>query len=936
VKRGLTIIVNIVVIAFIIFFTAKYTSQKREESNDSELAVFKNTAETAGQIIMNYLADEQHLCDIWASYINHYASVAGYPMTIEEAVEFTRRASISDDVQAHIIYYDDASFKGLSSEPSLNSDEDFTVSYKGYSLFADFSEARLGHEIKQTAAFANPQNGILSMAFLNILELKAETGGTRKALLMRIIPISELSRKLVYLKGEYEEMDLAIIDSAGNYMIHGSQLKNSNLFEYYKSYNKTDYQSQREFEEQVTGESGLNEMTGSKGQTCVIAHTPVTPDRDWFLINIIPKAGLLPSVIDWVLLGVTVGALAALLIFNMSAMMVFNRRLVVTAEEAERANDAKSRFLSMMSHDIRTPMNAITGFNEMISRESRDPDILRYSEGIRMADNTLLSLINDILDFSKLEAGKLEIIPVEYDLVSILNDLVNMIQVRTEEKNLALKINIDADIPRKLYGDELRLKQCAINLLSNAVKYTAEGTVTFTVGYEPCEDNEHQILLKFRVDDTGSGIKQEDIDKLFIAFKRLEEKKNRNIEGSGLGLSITQSLLSIMGSSLEVESEYGKGSTFSFAVRQDVRGTDKVGEYEEAFRNAMESKGRYKRSFTAPHAKVLVVDDTPLNLSVFTGLLKATKVNIDTAGSGREALNLCARNLYDVIFLDHMMPDMDGIETLHALKVLKDNKNVETPVVCLTANAISGMREMFISEGFTDYLTKPIDFVRLEQMLLKYIPAGKIAVDYIEQRDDSATLPDEVFTIPELDVNSGLSHCGDAESYLNTLRMYSEASEKNEKEIRDFWNLRDIRNLTIKLHALKSTSRVIGAFDVGELAAELEKAGRLGKLGILGDELERLLHAYKELSSKLSPIFAPVRSDEGLAPISKEELYEAYDKLLKACAEYDYDTVVNVIDELSHRRIPDGEETRMDAIRTASDDFDYDVIPDIIRAGRKD
>ena len=461
--------------------------------------------------------------------------------------------------------------------------------------------------------------------------------------------------------------------------------------------------------------------------------------------------------------------------------------------------------------------------------------------------------------------------------------------------------------------------------------------ITFTVGYETCEDNDQQILLKISVGDTGSGIKQEDIDKLFIAFKRLEEKKNRNIEGSGLGLSITQSLLSLMGSSLQVESEYGKGSVFSFAVRQDVRGTDKVGAYEEAFRIAMESKGGYKRSFTAPHARLLVVDDTPLNLGVFTSLLKATKVRIDTAENGNEALNLCEKNTYDVIFLDHMMPDMDGIETLHALKALKDSKNPDTPVICLTANAISGMREMFISEGFTDYLAKPIDFVRLEQMLLKYIPEGKIAVEYVERREVGQVLPDAVFTIPELDVNSGLAHCGDAESYLNTLKMYSEASGKNEEAIRDFWKVRDIKNLTIKLHALKSTSRVIGAFGVGELAAELEKAGRLGRLGLLGDDLERLLFSYSELAAKLAPLFGPGgEEEEQLSPISAEELHEVYKQLLQACSDFDYDTVVSTIEELSHRRIPDDEVTRMDAIRAAADDFDYDVIPDIIRAGRKE
>ena len=931
-KRGLTLIINIAVIAFIIFFITMYTSQKREERNAGEIQVYQSTADTAGRIITNYLSDEQHLCDVWASYINNFSKETGQPMTISEAVGFTQRATASAEIEAHIVFYDDGSFTGLSSAPSLNDPEDYKVSYRNQAVFSTFSEEFLTHDIRQTVAFTNPKNGIPSMAFLNLLTLSDENSGAeRKALLMRIIPISEISRKLIYLKGEYEDMELAIIDIDGDYMIHGSQLKNSNFFEYYKSYNNVDYVGLSEFILKVTGETGTVEITGSKGQKCVVAHTPVTSNSDWFLISIIPKAALLSeSVVDWRLLGATIGALTVLLIFNMSAMMLFNRRLAVTANEAEKANAAKSKFLSMMSHDIRTPMNAITGFNEMIRRESTDPEILRYSEGIRMADNTLLSLINDILDLSKLEAGKLEIIPVEYDLVMVLSDLVNMIKVRTEEKNLSLKIDIDSNIPRRLYGDELRLKQCVINLLTNAVKYTHEGSVSFTVGYEKCPDNDNEMLLKISVADTGLGIRPEDIDKLFEAFKRLEEKKNRNIEGSGLGLSITQSLLSLMGASLEVKSEYGRGSEFSFAVRQEIRGTEIVGNYEEAFSASMEGKGRYRQSFTAPDARVLVVDDTPLNLNVFVSLLKATGIRTDTAGSGSECLGLCTENAYDVIFLDHMMPEMDGIETLHALKALKTSKNETTPVICLTANAISGMREMFLEEGFNDYLSKPIDYVRLEELLVKYIPEDKITEEYVEHANENETLPDGLSDIPGINAAAGLKHCGNAASYIDTLRLYCDAAQKNCEEIRNYWNTKDIKNLTIKLHALKSTSNVIGAEEVGELAAELEKAGKQGDADTISGELERLLLMHEKLTAKLSPVVSITDGKDELLPISKEELDKEYERLLAACADFDYDTVVRIVDELSHRRVPADETERMEAVMAAVDGFDYDLIPEII------
>ncbi|WP_051233619.1 response regulator [Butyrivibrio sp. NC3005] len=862
-KRGFTIIVNIIIITFIICFIVEHTSNKREDSNDHELQVFQNTAETAGQIIANYLEDEQHLCDIWASYINHYALDEGKPMTIEEAVDFTRRASISDKVDAHIIFYDDKSFAGLSRCESLKEAGNYSVSYKNYSLFSDFCEENLNNEIRQTKAFANPQNGVLSMAFLNTLTLcEKDSSKIRKALLMRIIPISELSRKLVYLKGEYEDVDLAIIDNVGNYMVHGSLLKNSNLFEYFKSYNNTNYMSQKEFEEKVIGETGLVELTDSKGRGCVVAHTPVTLDKDWFLINAIPKSSLILDVVDWVLLGGTIGALAALLIFNMAAMMLFNRRLAITAQEAKKANAAKSNFLSMMSHDIRTPMNAITGFNEMIGRESHDPNILRYSEAIRMAENTLLGLINDILDFSKLEAGKLDIVPVEYDLVNTLNDLVNMIRIRTDEKKLKLNVNISPDIPRRLYGDELRIKQCILNILSNAVKYTDEGSVTFNVTYESLSVEEKEILLKVSIADTGSGIKEEDIHKLFIAFKRLEESKNRNIEGTGLGISITQSLLTMMDSNLEVFSEYGKGSEFSFAVRQGVMSNEKVGDYQEAYLLETELKKGYRQSFISPSSRILVVDDTPLNISVFISLLKDTRMNIDTASSGAKALEKCTKNAYDMIFLDHMMPDMDGIETLYRMKEIKNSPNKDTPVICLTANAVSGMREMFLAEGFTDYLAKPIDYERLEVMLLKYLPHEKVVVEYIANDSSSdvnecINLPKGIEKVTGLDAKEGISHCESAESYLDTLKLYEETVKENSAEIRVMCKDLLLDDLTIRLHSLKSTSSIIGAKEISQLAKELERSGKDGTLAIRIGDVEKLLEMYELLGKELAKFFEP-------------------------------------------------------------------------------
>ena len=400
--------------------------------------------------------------------------------------------------------------------------------------------------------------------------------------------------------------------------------------------------------------------------------------------------------------------------------------LVIASERAIAASEAKSSFLSNVSHEIRTPINAVLGMNEMILRECEDKNILAYSESVRTAGNTLLGLVNDILDFSKIEAGKMEIIPVDYDLSSVINDLVNMIQTKADDKGLKLEIDINRNIPKLLNGDEVRIKQIITNLLTNAVKYTEEGTVTFCIRYDRLPDDPDSVLLKFYVKDTGIGIKKEDIKKLFSKFERIEEERNRNIEGTGLGMSITKRLLEMMDSSLVVESIYGLGSKFSFHLKQRVVKWEEIGDYEAAYKASIGRREKYHEKFRASKAEILVVDDTEVNLEVFKSLLKKTAVKVDTAISGDDGLTLAYDKKYDIIFLDHMMPEKDGIETLHELRSRPKDPNIKTPVICLTANAISGAREYYISEGFDNYLTKPVDSEKLENMILEYLPKEKI------------------------------------------------------------------------------------------------------------------------------------------------------------------------------------------------------------------
>ncbi len=395
---------------------------------------------------------------------------------------------------------------------------------------------------------------------------------------------------------------------------------------------------------------------------------------------------------------------------------------------ADDANAAKSRFLANMSHEIRTPINAVIGMDEMILRESSEEEIRGYASGIMSAGKTLLALINDILDLSKVEEGKMEIIPVRYELFSMVNNLVNIISGRAEKKGLKFCVEVDPHIPKDLVGDEIRIRQCALNILTNAVKYTEKGSVTLKFSYKDMEEGAgsdgRNIALTLSVTDTGIGMKPEDLEKLLKPYQRIDEKRNRQIEGTGLGMSITSQLLHLMGSRLEVESEYGRGTCMSFTIVQQAVSSEEIGKYDLKYRHSGKGIPEYSEMFHAPDARILVVDDTDINLLVMRNLLKKTQIQIDTASSGSEALALNSSNTYDALFIDHMMPDMDGLETLKKLR--GSGHNLNAPAIALTANAISGAREMYIEAGFDGYLSKPVESEKLEMLLMNILPQNKI------------------------------------------------------------------------------------------------------------------------------------------------------------------------------------------------------------------
>lgn len=609
-------------------------------------------------------------------------------------------------------------------------------------------------------------------------------------------------------------------------------------------------------------------------------------DSIWFVMDKGADFWILNTMVSLVIVSAVFGAIFKYQNYvyqkQNKLLMDQEKKLRETMEDLKVASRAKSEFLANMSHEIRTPINGILGMNAMLLKECKEESLKEYALNIHSAGHSLLSIINSILDISKIESGKMELIPADYELFSVMNDCYNMVASKAEDKGLSFKLDVNPRLPSGLYGDEVRVRQIMNNLLSNAVKYTETGFVKLSVDFEFSEgeldfQQGGKIYLKIMVCDSGMGIRKDDLSKLFQMFQRIDENRNRTIEGTGLGLNLTKKLVEMMDGTITASSEYGKGSTFSVRIPQLVRNTEPMGDFSQKYRTFVARTESQKETFIAPDRRILVVDDVKMNLKVVEGLLKESRIRVDSVTSGKAALDLVQRTRYDVIFLDHMMPDMDGVETLRHMRLLSGNLNRMTPVIMLTANAIIGAKEFYLKEGFSDYLSKPIKESELIFLLRKHLPKDRAENKPAEKEiaaaepsgdvekmcrlveENMASAENDAFekinSIAEVDAKAGLGYCMNDESFY--LEMVEEfCCSAKDRELEDFYAAEDWDNYRILVHALKSTSLTMGLTELSASAKALEHAASERDVAFIRSNHNVVMERYRAIVEKLKNALA--------------------------------------------------------------------------------
>ncbi len=685
-RKLLIIFVNVVIISAILIFVVMYSRYTSRDSYQRQIENFEDTTVTMEKVTENYLEGEQRICDVWAHYINNKA------MTMEEAAEYIRVSHVLANASAHLVFTD--TLTGLSTRPKQGTTDDYAVSYQRVDLLNSIDWIdEIGKSINITRAYTNPMNGEQSLAFCNMVTLyDPDSRTSRPAVLLRVIPVLELEQKWVFPQTELVNAALAMIDADGDYILKGSSFKNSDFFEFYKSYNTTEPESAKQLFDKITSSTGSVSMLNSHGQECILAFTPVAATYGWTLLGLVPADDLHVVKEDWLLFGVVSAGLMVLFICDLCHMLFLNKRLQITAREAESANKAKTDFLSTMSHDIRTPMNAIIGLTTIA--EKNLGDVQSTGESLRkisLAGNHLLTLINDILDISKVESGKLKLSPLNFSIVETVENLVNISQPMIKEKNLEFSFHINRMEKEYLYADQLRLNQIYINILSNAVKYTEPGGRVSVDMREEESNVPDSIRLCYTVADTGIGMSKEFMETMYQPFSRQIDSRVNSIQGTGLGLAITKQMVDLMGGTIECESEPGKGTTFSVVL--DIPVAD-----------------RQREVMQLDAIDVLIVDDDEVMLQTAVDTLLELGAVPEQAKSGMEALGMIEhRHLsgkdYDVIIVDWKMPEIDGIDTI---KRIRSEIGADTPILLISAYDWSDIEEKAKEAGANGFVSKPL------------------------------------------------------------------------------------------------------------------------------------------------------------------------------------------------------------------------------------
>ena len=682
-KKFLLLILNILIIAFVIVFISNYARHERQIDREIEMNSFKNITFSAELVTTNYLEGEQRTCNSWANYIN------SRDITMQQAVDYVSTAKTNSRVSGHIINI--KTLKGLSTNSNPNKADDFKVSYTDLPILHSADE--LKGEINVTRSYTNPITGIQSIAFYNIVELlNEETGLKESCYLLRVVPVSTVEEKWAFPTDKYKNADIAIIDMDGNYIIKGNAFKNSNIFEFYNSYNPKTSPDYIDLKNTLKQTSGTFEMINSKGQKTFNAFTIVNTNKEWYVVSTIPIDDLSSNTIDWALLGVVVFSLLLLMILDIISMLSLNHKLEIAAKAADAANQAKTDFLSTMSHDIRTPMNAIIGLTTITEKNINDPDsVAENLKKISLASNHLLTLINDILDISKVESGKITLTPVSFSIVESAENLVNISQPIVREKELDFRFRINNIKNEFLFADKLRINQIFINLLSNALKYTPKGgQVCVDMNEEP-GNSADTIKLNYTVTDTGIGMSKEFMDKMYEPFVRQTDSRINTIQGTGLGLAITKQMIDLMGGTIDCHSEVGAGTSFKVSIELPVA------EIQEA-------------EMVLPPINVLLIDDDEILLETARDTFKALGAQAEVAISGSEGLSLLEKNIkeekpFNIIILDWKMPGMNGLELT---KKIREKAGNDIPILLVSAYDWSTIEEDAKKAGVNGFISKPL------------------------------------------------------------------------------------------------------------------------------------------------------------------------------------------------------------------------------------